>query len=80
MSRAVTRFPIVDPELRRRLTRTARAAAANTRERDRLIAAAYRSGSSMREIARVVGLTHPGVRAILLRDRIIEDVTRRADR
>lgn len=67
-----TTLPPVDPELRRKLTRTSQAAVRNTRERDELIAAAYRQGASMREIGRLVGMTHPGVRSILIRDRVYD--------
>jgi len=41
-------------------------------ERDQLIADAYRQGASMREIARAVGMTHPGVRNILIRDGVYD--------
>lgn len=58
----------LDPNTAKKLTNTSSAAARNTRERDDLIAIAFRSGASMREIARAVGMTHPGVRSILIRD------------
>lgn len=58
----------VDPALRRQLVRTATAIAKNTTERDRLIGVAYKAGGTLREIARAVGLTHPGVLNILRRD------------
>ena len=58
----------MDPKVRKKLSRVARTAADKTVERDRLIAYAYLNGASMREIARTIGMTHPGVRAILIRD------------
>ena len=62
-------------EIAKALKRSAAAAARNTIQRDQLIAAAYQDGASMREIARAVGMTHPGVRNILIRDGIY-DATR----
>lgn len=67
MTAATTLRP-VDPKVRKKLSRVARTAADKTIERDRLIAYAYLNGASMREIARTIGMTHPGVRAILIRD------------
>ena len=62
----------LDPETRRKLVKTSQTAVRSTQERDELIAQAYREGASMREIARLVGMTHPGVRSILIRDGIVE--------
>ena len=62
----------LDPETRRKLVRTSQTAVRSTKERDELIAQAYREGASMREIARLVGMTHPGVRSILIRDGVVE--------
>lgn len=62
----------LDPETRRKLSRVSQTAVRSTKERDELIAKAYREGASMREIARIVGMTHPGVRSILIRDGIVE--------
>ena len=58
----------IDPVTARKLATTAAKAAQNTVERDKLIAEAYRAGASMREIGRAIGMTHPGVRSILIRD------------
>lgn len=55
----------VDPELARKLTREGRKAREATAERDRLIAEAYKAGGGLREIARLVGLTHPTVKYIV---------------
>lgn len=63
----IRRVPM-DPNTAKKLTSTSSAAAKNISERDQLIAIAFRSGASMREIARAVGMTHPGVRSILIRD------------
>lgn len=67
MTTATTLRP-VEPEVRKKLTKLARTAVDKTIERDRLIARAYLDGASMREIARAVDMTHPGVRNILIRD------------
>ena len=37
----------------------------------------YKAGASMREIARAVGMTHPGVRSILIRDGVYVPDSRR---
>lgn len=58
----------IDRVTARKLAATASKAAQNTVERDNLIAEAYRAGASMREIGRAIGMTHPGVRSILIRD------------
>lgn len=62
----------LDPNTARKLASLSNAAARNVRERDQLIAHAYRNGASMREIARAVGMTHPGVRSILIRDQVYD--------
>lgn len=63
--------PVPPPDdIIRKLQRVSQAAIRNTQERDQLIAAAYQQGVSMREISRAVGMTHPGVRSILIRDGI----------
>lgn len=62
----------VDPAVRKKLSRISRTAAEKTLERDKLIAYAFLNGASMREIAKAVGMTHPGVRAILIRDGIYD--------
>lgn len=80
MTATATLPPVaVDPELKKKLTRTAQAAVKNTVERDQLIAQAYRQGASMREIGRLVGMTHPGVRSILIRDGIYDPNRTEAD-
>jgi hypothetical protein len=65
---AMTGGVAVAPEMERKLRR----AAANQRrwraERDALIVQAHADGGGVREIARLVGLTHPGVLRILARD------------
>lgn len=69
MTATTTIRPVpLDPATARKLSATASRAAQNTQERDKLIAEAYRAGASMREIGRAIGMTHPGVRSILIRD------------
>lgn len=58
----------VDPATAKAIAAAAKRARESTIERDRLIVQAYRAGGGMREIARLAGLTHPGVRRILERD------------
>lgn len=71
MTTATTIRPVpIDPVTARKLATTAAKAAQNTVERDKLIAEAYRAGASMREIGRAIGMTHPGVRSILIRDNV----------
>ncbi len=71
MTTATTVRPVpIDPVTARKLATTAAKAAQNTVERDKLIAEAYRAGASMREIGRAIGMTHPGVRSILIRDNV----------
>lgn len=62
----------LDPETRKKLSRVSQTAVRSTKERDDLIADAYRQGASMREIGRIVGMTHPGIRSILIRDGIYD--------
>lgn len=71
MTAATTLRP-VDPVVRKKLSKVSRLAADKTVERDKLIAYAFLNGASMREIGRVVGMTHPGVRSILIRDGIYD--------
>lgn len=71
VSRATTTVPAVDPELERRLRRIAQSAERMRRERDATIVEAFLGGAGLREIARAVNLTHPGVKAIL--DKYAED-------
>ena len=65
---AATVRPVpMDPGTQKRLSVLARAAERNQKERDSLIISAYKNGASMREIARATNMTHPGVRAIIIR-------------
>lgn len=68
----VTRISVdcvtIDPALERKLKHAAKVAKQQTESRDRLIGDAFRAGGGLREIARSVGLTHAGVRRILVRD------------
>jgi DNA-directed RNA polymerase specialized sigma24 family protein len=61
--------PEVDPDLEQALRDLADTVATSTSERDRLIVEAYTQGAGLREIARAVAMSHPGVRSIILRDR-----------
>lgn len=78
MTTTTLRPVTIDPAMARKLANTAARAAQNTSERDKLIAEAYRSGASMRETGRIVGMSHPGVRSILIRDGV-HDPTRGDD-
>lgn len=60
----VPRRPI-DPERRRKLARAQLAHTQWRERRDELIVEAYKAGVSIREIARVTDLSHPGVIRIL---------------
>ena len=65
---ATTVRPVpMDPGMQKKLTHVSRTTVRNLEERNRLIVTAYQNGASMREIARATNLTHPGVRAILIR-------------
>lgn len=55
----------VDPALSKRLSRTSQKAKDYTAERNRLIVEAHAAGGGVREIARLVGLSHPAVLRIL---------------
>lgn len=68
MTRVSVESVAIDPELERKLKHASKMAKQFTEQRDRLIGEAFRSGSGLREIARSVGLTHAGVRRILVRD------------
>lgn len=63
----------LDPDAVRELSRAAGMADTWRGRRDRLIREAYASGAGLREIARIVGLTHPAVRKII--DRGVTDDT-----
>lgn len=70
MSRTPT-VPGVEPDLEKRLHRVAEGMYRAKRVRDAAIVDAYLSGAGLREIARAVDMTHPGVKAII--DRYEED-------
>lgn len=55
----------VDADLAKRLTKAARSQAHWLRERNILINEAYEAGGGAREIARLVGLTHPAILKIV---------------
>lgn len=55
----------VPPDLARRLTKIAARLDADRVERDRLIVEAHGRGASLREIAKVAGITHVAVRKII---------------
>lgn len=70
---ALTIAPVPLPEpTRRSLDRFATTIIRTTAERDHLICQAYQDGASMREIARAVHMTHPGVRNILIRNGVYD--------
>lgn len=64
MSRTPT-VPRVEPEIEKRLHRAAEMIERSKRVRDAAIVDAYLSGAGLREIARAVDLSHPGVKSIL---------------
>jgi hypothetical protein len=55
----------VDPAIEKRLARAADQAERARRERDDHIVRAFLDGAGLREIARAVKMSHPGVRHIL---------------
>lgn len=59
----VTLFPVT-PETRARLE----AAAGAIEERNSAIRQAFAEGTGLREIARIVGMTHAGIRKIVLKE------------
>ena len=59
----------VPDDIARDLERAARRIREATHERDRLIVKARDAGGSLREIAELVGLSHPGVAKVLKRQR-----------
>ena len=63
----------VDTETARRLRRAAGHLERWHAERDELIRQAHAEGMGVREIARQVGMTHPGVLAILARQYEVVD-------
>ena len=58
----------VQPDLAKKLAAVAASASKATVQRDRLIVEAYRAGGGLREIARLAGMSHPGVLRIIRRD------------
>lgn len=62
-----TTVPVVpvDPATARKLTNAADKARSWTEERNRLIREAYAAGAGLREIGRLVGLTHPAVMNVI---------------
>ena len=59
----------LDSATARELTRVAQRVESATKRRDRLIVEAFEQGAGLREIGRAVGMTHPGVRRVILRNR-----------
>lgn len=55
----------VDPALAKRLSTAADKARSWTDERNRLIREAHAAGGGVREIGRLVGLTHPAVMNVI---------------
>jgi hypothetical protein len=55
---------MVEPELARRLVTAARKGREWYERRDRLVVEAIEAGASQREVAKLAGLTQPGVHAI----------------
>ena len=55
----------LDPDAARELSRAARMADTWRENRDRLIREAHAKGAGLREIARLVGLTHPAISKIV---------------
>lgn len=64
---AFTILKVLPEPTRRSLDRYAASIARRIEDRDELICQAYRDGAGMREIARAVRMTHPGVRNILIK-------------
>lgn len=64
-------MPLAD-DARKALRRLSATIATKTAERDQAICEAYKAGASMREIARAVNMTHPGVRNILIRNGVYD--------
>lgn len=62
----------LDDDTARELSRAARQAETWLQRRDRLIVEAVAKGGGVREVARLVGLTHPSVLNILKRDREVK--------
>lgn len=74
MTGSVVTVPTVplDPAAARRLAALGKKAKDATAERDAYVVEQYKAGGGMREIARAVGLSHPGVRRILERNGALE--------
>ena len=66
MTASSTLGPVpLDPPAARELSRAARMADTWRTNRDRLIREAHANGAGLREIARLVGMTHPAVSKIV---------------
>jgi hypothetical protein len=61
----------LDPAVAKRLAALGRKAKEGTAERDRYICEVYAAGGGLREIARAVGLSHAGVRRVLVRNGLV---------
>lgn len=64
----------LDDSTRRALDRIATKIERSIEQRNALICDAYRNGAGLREIARAVHLTHPGVRQILIRNNMMDEL------
>lgn len=67
MTATTVREVPVDPTLAEKLRRAAGKVDTWLDERDRLIYEARKSGGSLREIAEMVGMSHPGVMKVVTR-------------
>lgn len=67
MTATTVREVPVDPDLAKKLSRAAKKAQEGTAERDRLIVEARNAGSSLREVAELVDLSHTAVAKIVAR-------------
>lgn len=63
----------VDPDVERTLKRLAAKLEDSRLQRDRLIYEAWKGGAGYRELARIVGLTHPAVMNIVTRQALMQD-------
>ena len=71
MSTATVPPVAIDPDLARDLTRAADRIERLTEERNKLVLRAFAQGASLREIAKLAGMTHVGVKKLV--DRIEAD-------
>lgn len=63
----------VEEKLAMELARAGASAVASRHRRDALIVEAHKAGGGVREIARLVGLSHPAVLKIIEKARLVED-------